>query len=271
MGAGLRQCAPFPLTLTLSLKERGQPRMPLAVRVRSALTQRGVRRSLSPRERAGVRGNGASKKQTAPAFQKRLRLLRPLFRFRTLATVEHPQPHLELARQFDAARVKHPGAPRGEFNHPVVRHRAQVPRAASGKPNFQGIWQAQTRAAYDLQDHAARPMVGQPGFLPGTTVSAAPVLALGSMGWMPGGPGVVEGGEIPYQPWAAKRKAENQANWIDRDPELKCFQPGIPRAMYMPFPFEIIQSSTKVEMVFEFANAQRTIHLNKMEEYPNIG
>ena len=114
-------------------------------------------------------------------------------------------------------------------------------------------------------------MVGQPGFLPGSTVSAAPVLALGSMGWMPGGPGVVEGGEIPYQPWAAKRKAENQANWIDRDPELKCFQPGIPRAMYMPFPFEIIQSSTKVEMVFEFANAQRTIHLNKMEEYPNVG
>ncbi len=57
---------------------------------------------------------------------------------------------------------------------------------------------------------------------------------------------------------------------MDRDPEIKCFQPGVPRAMYMPHPFQIIQSSTKVMMVFEFANAQRTIHLNKMEPYPNV-
>jgi hypothetical protein len=57
---------------------------------------------------------------------------------------------------------------------------------------------------------------------------------------------------------------------MDRDPEIKCFQPGVPRAMYMPFPFQIIQSGTKVMMVFEYANAQRTIHLNKMEPYPNI-
>ena len=57
---------------------------------------------------------------------------------------------------------------------------------------------------------------------------------------------------------------------MDRDPEIKCFQPGVPRAMYMPHPFQIIQSATKVMMVFEFANAQRTIHLNKMEDYPNV-
>ena len=40
--------------------------------------------------------------------------------------------------------------------------------------------------------------------------------------------------------------------------------------MYMPYPFQIIQSATKVMMVFEFANAERTIHLNKMEKYPNV-
>ena len=57
---------------------------------------------------------------------------------------------------------------------------------------------------------------------------------------------------------------------MDRDPEIKCFQPGVPRAMYMPYPFQIIQSATKIKMVFEFANAQRTIHLNKMEPYPNV-
>ncbi len=57
---------------------------------------------------------------------------------------------------------------------------------------------------------------------------------------------------------------------MDRDPEIKCFQPGMPRAMYMPHPFQIIQSNTKIQMMFEFANAQRTIHLTKMEPYPNV-
>jgi hypothetical protein len=84
------------------------------------------------------------------------------------------------------------------------------------------------------------------------------------------GLGVVDGDEIPYQPWAAARKKENQEHWMDRDPEIKCFQPGVPRAMYMPHPFQIIQSATKINMVFEFANAQRTIHLNKMDKYPNV-
>ena len=96
------------------------------------------------------------------------------------------------------------------------------------------------------------------------------MVGLGSIGWVPGGLGVVEGDEIPYQPWAAARKKENLEHWMDRDPEIKCFQPGVPRAMYMPYPFQIIQSATKVMMVFEFANAQRTIHLNKMDEYPNV-
>jgi hypothetical protein len=139
----------------------------------------------------------------------------------------------------------------------------------AGKPDFNGIWQANNTANWDLQTHHARPMVGQPGITPNSTVLAAPVLALGSIGWVPGGLGVVEGEEIPYQPWAAVRRKENQEHWLDRDPEIKCFQPGVPRAMYMPYPFQIIQSSTKVQMVFEFANAQRTIHLNKMEPYPN--
>jgi hypothetical protein len=113
-------------------------------------------------------------------------------------------------------------------------------------------------------------VAGQPGLLPGSIVSAAPVVALGTLGWIPGGIGVVEGNEIPYKPWAAARKKENQDNWLDRDPELKCFQPGIPRAMYMPFPFQIIQSDKKIQMVYEFANAQRTIHLDKMEPFPNV-
>jgi hypothetical protein len=159
----------------------------------------------------------------------------------------------------------------------IKRGEAQAPAAAqgaiarvAGKPDFSGIWQANNTANWDLQTHLARPMVGQPGILPNSVVLAAPVLALGSIGWVPGGLGVVDGEEIPYQPWAAARKKENLEHWLDRDPEIKCFQPGIPRAMYMPYPFQIVQSSTKIMMVYEFANAQRTIHLNAMEAYPNV-
>jgi hypothetical protein len=140
----------------------------------------------------------------------------------------------------------------------------------AGKPDLSGIWEANNTANWDLQTHEARPMVAQQGLTPNSVVLAAPVLALGSIGWVPPGLGIVEGEEIPYKPWAAARKKENLANWIDRDPEIKCFQPGIPRAMYMPYPFQIIQSSTKIMMVFEFDNAERTIHLNKMEDYPNV-
>lgn len=113
-------------------------------------------------------------------------------------------------------------------------------------------------------------MVGQAGLTPGSVVSGAPVVALGALGWVPAGLGVVEGEEIPYLPWAAARKQENQEHWLDRDPEIKCFQPGIPRAIYMPRPFQIVQSSKKIMMVFEFANSQRTIHLTKMDPFPNV-
>src|SRR5438477_601971 len=142
-------------------------------------------------------------------------------------------------------------------------------RTPDGKPDFSGIWQANTTANWDLQTHAARPMVAQPGVYPDVPVLAAPVVALGTVGWVPPGMGVVEGDEIPYQPWALQRKRENAANWLDRDPELKCYMPGVPRAMYLPYPFQIVQGTNKVMMVFEFANAQRTIHLDPVEPYPS--
>src|SRR5580698_6071185 len=153
---------------------------------------------------------------------------------------------------------------------PVSAATADTAGRVAGKPDFNGIWEANNTANWDLQAHQARPMVAQPGAVPNSVVLAAPVLGLGAIGWVPGGLGVVEGEEIPYQPWAAARKKENLEHWMDRDPEIKCFQPGIPRGMYMPHPFQIIQSATNVMMVFEFANAQRTIHLAKMDPYPNV-
>ena len=153
---------------------------------------------------------------------------------------------------------------------PVSAAGPDVPGRIAGKPDFNGIWEANNTANWDLLTHAARPMAGQPGVTPNSVVLAAPVVALGSVGWVPPGIGVVEGDEIPYQPWAAARKKENQEHWIDRDPEIRCFQPGTPRGMYMPHPFQIIQGATNIQMIFEYANAQRTIHLTKMEPYPNV-
>src|SRR5688500_19909261 len=72
---------------------------------------------------------------------------------------------------------------------------------------------------------------------------AKEVIAFGAVGSIPGGLGVVEGDELPYTPEGLKKKQENQQNWLSRDPEIKCFLPGVPRATYQPFPFQIFQSN----------------------------
>jgi len=144
----------------------------------------------------------------------------------------------------------------------------QMRRTPEGKPDFSGIWQANSSAHWDLLSHDARPIVAQRGAYPDVPVLAAPVVALGTIGWIPADLGVVDGDEIPYQPWAAARQRENFANWLDRDPELRCYLPGVPRAMYLPYKFQIIQGTTKVMMAFEFRNADRTIHLDEVVTYP---
>jgi hypothetical protein len=146
-------------------------------------------------------------------------------------------------------------------------------RTADGKPNISGVWQALNEANWDLQAHDARAgAVTQHGVYPYeyANVPAAPVLALGAAAIVPGSVGVVQGdGQIPYTADAAKKKAENAANWIDRDPELKCYLPGIPRATYMPYPFQIVQSGNKIQMIYTFSNAARTIHLDKVADPPD--
>jgi hypothetical protein len=119
-------------------------------------------------------------------------------------------------------------------------------RLADGKPNLNGIWQTMNTANWNLEPHAAAP---------------APVLAMGAAGAIPPGLGVVEGGTIPYLPGARARKDENAKNWLTADPEVKCYLPGVPRATYMPHPFQIVQSRDVILIAYQYASASRTIPL----------
>ena len=158
--------------------------------------------------------------------------------------------------------------------------RYQPPHTADGKPDLSGVWQALNTANYDIQSHPARPALalipapprtGVPGLVRATPTDlpAPAVRSLGAVGGVPAGEGVVEGNEIPYQSWAAARKKENFEHWLERDPEIKCFMPGVPRATYMPYPFQIIQSTDKILIAYEFAGTTRIIHMDKVGDSPS--
>src|SRR6266567_4108081 len=119
---------------------------------------------------------------------------------------------------------------------------AKVPRMPDGKPNLSGIWQAMNTANWDLEEHASRPGL---------------VTALGAAGAEPGGPAVVEGGEIPYLPAAKEKKKANFAQRLTADPEIKCYLPGVPRATYMPYPFQIFHSAKAIFFAYEYDGAVR--------------
>jgi hypothetical protein len=134
-----------------------------------------------------------------------------------------------------------------------------IPRV-NGKPDMNGLWQTINTANWDIQSHNAKPALAmRPG--PVVPVPAKEVLAFGAVGAVPGGLGVVEGEELPYKPEALKTKQENQENWLTRDPEVKCYLPGVPRATYMPFPFQIFQSHSQFFIAYEYAGAVRHIYL----------
>lgn len=120
-----------------------------------------------------------------------------------------------------------------------------IPRLSNGKPNFSGVWQAATTANWNIETHGAS--AGPPEY--------------GALLATPPGRGIVEGGEIPYLPEGRAQQRRNfERRWTE-DPEAKCFMPGVPRANYMPYPFQIFHSEDHMLFAYQFAGAARIINL----------
>ena len=140
----------------------------------------------------------------------------------------------------------------------------QAPRLpGTTNPDVSGLWQALNTANWDIQAHGVRE-------------SPFPKL-LGVLDAQPAGEGVVEGNEIPYRPEALAKKKANFENRLKADPqklheigdpEAKCYMPGVPRATYMPHPFQILQSTKKIVIAYAMNSASRTISLDKRSEAP---
>jgi len=137
---------------------------------------------------------------------------------------------------------------------PATAVAQQQPERIEGKPNLNGIWQAMNTAYWNLEAHSAEAL---PDFW-----------QLGAIAAIPAGQSVVGGDTIPYLPAAREKRDENRAGWPATDPEAKCYMPGVPRATYMPYPFQIIQGNRDILFVYEFASANRIVHMENHEEPP---
>ena len=127
----------------------------------------------------------------------------------------------------------------------------EIPRTPSGKPDLSGIWQAMTSAHYDIEPHAA-----SEGPHPGL---------MGALSATPAGLGIVEGGRIPYNEQSLRVRDVNKASALENDPLTKCYMPGVPRANYMPFPFQIVQSEGVILMAYEVAESNRIVYVDQPE------
>ena len=129
------------------------------------------------------------------------------------------------------------------------------PDRIAGKPNLNGIYQTANTANWNLEDHSA---------------SATAFWQLGAIFAIPAGQSVItdNNGAIPYTPAGLKKRTENQAGWPKTDPEAKCYMPGVPRATYMPYPFQIVQGQKDILFVYEYATSNRIVHMTNHTEAP---
>ncbi|HEY8519113.1 MAG TPA: hypothetical protein VIN61_03460 [Gammaproteobacteria bacterium] len=131
------------------------------------------------------------------------------------------------------------------------------PERIAGEPNLNGIWQALNTAYWNLEAHSAEALKD--------------FWELGAIAAIPAGQSVITGdGKIPYLPEALAKRDENRAGWPKTDPETYCYLPGIPRATYMPFPFQIVQAGggDDILFIYEYASANRLVEMNEHKEPP---
>jgi len=113
-----------------------------------------------------------------------------------------------------------------------------APKAWDGHPDLSGIWQARNRAYVSLEPRTAT--LGMPASL-GVIVDPPD-------------------GKIPYRPEALAQRQKNYAARAEADGVNQCYMPGVPRLMYMPFPFQIFQTAKNVIVVSEYMHVFRTIY-----------
>jgi hypothetical protein len=117
-----------------------------------------------------------------------------------------------------------------------------VRRMPDGKPDMQGYWQTRNFfTAFDLETHEKAEFQ------------------------VPAGKGVVvdpADGKIPYQPWAMAKKKDLVEHHLSDDPQAHCSLSGVPRQMYTPFGFQILQPLGSVVLMYEAFHAYRILHLN---------
>jgi hypothetical protein len=135
------------------------------------------------------------------------------------------------------------------FALPALSQERDRPERIDGKPNLNGIWQALNTAYWNIEGHSAE---GLDEFW-----------QLGALAAIPAGQSVVVGGTIPYRAEALAQRDANRAAWPASDPEAKCYMPGIPRAAYLPHPFQIVQGEGDLILFsYSFANANRPVFMN---------
>jgi hypothetical protein len=128
------------------------------------------------------------------------------------------------------------------------------PARIAGKPNLNGIWQAMNTANWNLEAHSAEKIPS--------------LWQAGALFAIPAGPSVVTEGQIPYLPEALAERDRQKKDWPTSDPETSCYLPGLPRATYMPYPFQIVQGDRDILMVYTYATSNRTIFMGEPREAP---
>ncbi len=109
------------------------------------------------------------------------------------------------------------------------------PRLSDGKPDLNGIWEVHAKVDADLE-----------GKIGGKNIIVDP-----------------PDGKIPYKPEALAQRKTNNQNRAGADPMSKCWMPGVPRLMYVAYPFQIVESPNQpvIPILSQYVHIVRNIQM----------